>query len=66
MFTLLVAEQIKQKEDFVFHGELFLWKRPQWNTTFISTVNDSLSVNNRSCSNYFFDMQLNLNSPRAE
>lgn len=24
MFTLLVAEQIKQKEDFVFHGELFL------------------------------------------
>lgn len=24
IFTLLVAEQIKQKEDFVFHGELFL------------------------------------------
>lgn len=44
----------------------FYKKCPLCNTTFISGLNDNLPVTNRSWSNYFVDIPLNLNNSCAE
>lgn len=65
LFTLLTAELMEQK----MTKTPLLCSRvncPHRNATFIFRVNKNLPVNNRSCNNYFFDMQLNLNNPHAE